>query len=255
MSNTAHSPDRHADALRQALQSGGQQAVVAYLQELPEGERLGAFSFAQGFFGPRAETAAPLDDYIAVMRAGIAEGLRRSAAAADAEQSKRLKDTANIFSFNLLADLAECWPDDTVERERRHFEEGLRAADDCIRWRDELGKPNDRKAMAWWGRGMHLLSLGRYDEAAEALRTACTLVLDGDDLAVAATSSFDQILYLGYYGLGLIATNDARGEEMLTRARAAFEGQLSEEEKREDAQFGLDQLSVVERKLRDRKPS
>jgi hypothetical protein len=85
----------------------------------------------------------------------------------------KLKDTGNIFSYNLLADLADCWPDDDLPRERHHFEEGLRAAEDCIRWREELGKPNDRKAMAWWGKGAHLLSLDRANEAVDAFKTTC----------------------------------------------------------------------------------
>lgn len=252
MSNTAATPEAHAEVLRESYRNGGAQAAVAHIQTLPEGERLGVFSYAQQLFSLRGDAPIPLDDYIVVARAGIGEALRRSAAADDPEQSVRLKDTANIFSFNLLADLAECWPDDAAPRERRHFEEGLRAADDCIRWRDEIGKPNDRKSMAWWGRGMHLLSLGRDDEARAAFTRACELVFDSAEFALTPSSSFNQILNVGYRAIARVALGDDGGEEELAHARRAFEAQLSDEARREDAQFGLDQLGVVEGKIRAR---
>ncbi|HVK39281.1 MAG TPA: hypothetical protein VNA88_12145 [Candidatus Kapabacteria bacterium] len=252
MSNSAPAPETHAEDLRRSLQDGGAQAVVAHIQTLPEGERLGVFSYAQQMFSHRGDAPIPLDDYIVIARAGIGEALRRSAAADDAEQSARLKDTANIFSFNLLADLAECWPDDTVPRERRHFEEGLRAADDCIRWRDELGKPNDRKSMAWWGRGMHLLSLERHRDALDAFDRTCELTYEGAEFVPTPAGSFGQILNVGYRAIARIALGDDGGEEELARARRAFEAQLSDEARREDAQFGLDQLGVVEGKIRAR---
>jgi hypothetical protein len=252
MSTATPSPESHADALRGTMQRGGAPSMIEYILALPEGERLGVFSFAQQYFSPRGEATIDLDDYTAIARAGIAEALRRSAAAGDADQSARLKDTANIFSFNLLADLAECWPDDAIPRERRHFEEGLRAADDCIRWREELGKPGERKALGWWGRGMHLLSLARYDEARDAFETACRHVFGGEDFTVSAASTFDQLINRGYRALGRIAAGDAEGEEEFTTVCGAFEDQLAVEAKREDAQFGLDQLAIVEAKLRSR---
>jgi hypothetical protein len=244
--------EARADTLRATLASNGPRGVVSFVQSLPDEERLETYSAAQRLFGPRSDTSASLDDYVVIVRAGIDDAIRRSEASSDGARAVALKETANIFSFNLLADLAECWPDDTIARERRHFEEGLRAAEDCIRWRDELGKPDDRKAMATWGKGMHLLSLGRHDEAIDAFRTTCALVFGSDSLAAGPESSFDQLLYLGYLGLARIAAGDAEGEAQLATARGGFAAQLGDDAKREDAQFGLDQLAVVERKIRAR---
>jgi hypothetical protein len=253
MSNVTPAPETHDAALRAAATAGASVGVIDYVGKLSEAERLGAYSYAQRLFGPRSDAAISLDEYTCVVRAGIDEAIRRAASTSDREQAARLTDTANVFSFNLLADLAECWPDDDTARERHHFEEGLRAAEDCVRWRDELGKPPDRKAMGWWGKGMHLLSLGRSDDAVDAFATTCRLVFGGDDFTVSPESSFDQLLYRGYHGIGRIAVGDAAGEEDLSLVRRAFEAQLADEAKREDAQFGLDQLGVVERKIRARK--
>jgi hypothetical protein len=252
MGDERPAPEGHASALTEAMTSGGPAGVIAYIESLHEPERLAVYAFAQRLFSQRGDASAPFDDYTQIVRSGIGEALRRSAAADDPTASMQLKDTANVFSFNLLADLAECWPDDRAPRERRHFEEGLRAAEDCVRWREELGKPNDRKAMGWWGKGMHLLSLERNHESVEAFQTACALVFPNDRFDVSAERSFDQILYLGYYALGRIADGDVSGEGDLVAAQEAFRAQLDDAEKHEDAAFGIEQLRVVEERIRSR---
>ena len=240
----------HTAALVSAMQTDGAAGVIDYIRSRPESEHYNLYTLAQSTFGTRGNTAVPLDDYITIVRAGIDDSLRRSSLQTDPAAAASLKDAANIASFNLLADLAECWPDDHVTRERRHFEEGLRAAEDCIRWRDELGKPNNRKAMPWWGKGMHLLSLERYAEAIAAFETTCRLVFGGESREINADATFDQLLYSGYLALARIAAGDASGETLLSAVRLTLDTQLLDESRREDAQFALDQLGVVEGKIR-----
>ena len=76
MSNTAPAPETHAEDLRRSLQDGGAQAVVAHIQSLPEGERLGVFSYAQRMFSLRGDAPIPLDDYIVIARAGVNHATR-----------------------------------------------------------------------------------------------------------------------------------------------------------------------------------
>ncbi|HEY2923370.1 MAG TPA: hypothetical protein VGJ98_00220, partial [Candidatus Eisenbacteria bacterium] len=205
------------------------------------------------------------DDVIRIARAGIAEGLREAELArarSDTEEARECIDFANRLSYNLAADLAECWPGDEASRERRHFEAGLRAAYDCVVWRQELGKPPDRKAMAHWAAGMHHLSLGNLVEALCGFEAAFGLALH----AAAATETADSrpeayvkpngdfgvILYYGYAGIARHLLGDATGTRQFEQAGAAFAETLrnpKDQEAAEDAEFGLDQLRWVERKF------
>ena len=78
-----------------------------------------------------------------------------SEAAPDDQAREGLLQGASILSYNLSADLADCWPGDEKERTRAHFEAGLAAAKDCVRWREELQNPPGTLSMAWWAKGMH----------------------------------------------------------------------------------------------------
>ena len=147
-------------------------------------------------------------------------------------------------------------PGDEAPRERRHFEAGLRAAEDCVRWRRELGKPPDKRAMAYWAAGMHQMSLGNLYEALGAFETAAGLarlsvVGTGRD-EVKAGSDFGVLLYAGYLGIARWMLGDHEGRTLYEAACAAFDETTtkSEGEQQEDAVFGVAQLRWVAGKFR-----
>jgi hypothetical protein len=255
------------DKLRSVLEEGGGDRVVAFIQGTDEPAlRRKLYSLARQALPDRKEGERRFDDVIRIARAGIAECLREAELArarADADEARECIDFANKLSYNLSADLAECWPGDEARRERHHFEAGLRAAYDCVVWRQELAKPPDRRAMAHWAAGMHQLSLRNLVEALCAFEAAFGLALEaatasdgGDDgkpeTYVNPNSDFSVILYYGYAGIARRLLGDEAGTRQLERACAAFSDTLKDprdKEAEEDAEFGLNQLRWVERKF------
>ena len=203
------------------------------------------------------ERDSPLRNFelmIDVAQAGIDDAMTLSNQAPDAATAAEWADAANVLSYNLSAALADCWPDDPAPRERHHFEIGLRAAEDCIRWRWELGKSADRRAMAYWAAGMHHLSLGNLAEAwggfATAERLARGDAKGGHGSGVVAGGDFGVILYHGYAGIARRLLGDDEGRRDYERACRAFEETHTKDpERQEDARFGLEQLHCVEAKF------
>ncbi|HZI89746.1 MAG TPA: hypothetical protein VFD83_04765, partial [Candidatus Polarisedimenticolia bacterium] len=199
--------------LREAYAEGGPDKVVSLIQGTPDPAlRRKLYSLARQELPDRKAVTRAFDDVIRVARAGIAECLRQAELARareDAEEAKECIDTANKLSYNLAADLAACWPGDEAKRERRHFEAGLRASYDCVVWRQELGKPPDRRAMAHWAAGIHQLALGNEVEALCAFEAAFGLALEaaaggGDgkpESFVKPNGDFGVTLYFGYAGI------------------------------------------------------
>jgi tetratricopeptide (TPR) repeat protein len=252
-------PESEWNNLRDRMRSGGAAAVIEHIGTFEPADRLKLYNFAQRAFSSRrwesSDLEASFDSYIEVARAGIAEALRQSAGESDPEKAAGRKDLANIFSYNLSADLAECWPGDERKRERRHFEEGLRAAEECIRWRDELGKDPSRKSMAQWARGMHLLSLGERESSRETFATALRLSEESAQTKEAPASlspeaGFDILLGHGYLGIAEALTGNDEGRDRYQRAIDAFKSQVEQyPDRREDAEFGLEQLQNVHSKF------
>jgi hypothetical protein len=257
----------HRNKLRSVLEEGGAAKVVAFIQGTAHPElRRKLYTLARQVLPERSDAKRRFDDVIRIARAGIAEGLRQAELArarSDADEARECIDFANRVSYNLAADLAECWPGDEARRERRHLEAGLRAAYDCIVWRQELGKPPDRRAMAHWAAGMHQLSLGNLVEALFGFEAALGLALQAaaaspkmlelkQEAYVGPSGDFGVILYYGYVGIARHLLGDASGLRQFEQACAAFEGTTrasKDEEALEDAGFGLDELRWVERKF------
>lgn len=254
--------DSQRGGLLQALAQGGGAAAIEFVLSHPdELERRVLFIFGRTAFLERSvpghDTPAltdpvKLDVYIAFAEAGIAECLRQAQAAADLETRQRRTDSANVISYNLAADLADCW-DDSLVRERRHFERGFQAAQDCLRWRLELDKGPGPFAIAYWVRGMHQLSLGDACGAVESFHTGLEFSIheaekSGLSRDVSADGDFGVILAHGYLGLAAMKAGYAWGEQKWHATAAAFGSQLELPEKKEDAQFGLDQLHAVEKR-------
>ncbi len=249
-------PQMHWEEMRSRMESDGPDAVVAFIQDFsdPE-ERLKLYSFAQQSFGYKEWKGKNFDDYISVVNAGIAEALKQSEEAEDAKTSAKHKDFANVLSYNLSADLAECWPGDTAVREKRHFEVGLAAAEDCIRWRQELSKGPFPFSIAHWAKGMHQMSLGDTAGALESFQKALDYSVEyareqNVPETITPEGDFVVILNSGYLGIAQWLEGSKAGKARYEEACSAFQGQIDNyEDKKDDAQFGLEQLQYVKDKF------
>lgn len=243
----------HWEELKAALERGGAAEAGAFVMlREDELERRVLFIFGLTAINHNEWQGKNLDDYMAFADAGIAECLRQAAAAGDIETSNKRTDSANVISYNVSAGLADCW-EDNLEHLPRHFERGLQAARDCIRWRLELDKGAWPFAIAYWARGMHQLSLGELPDAIESFRVGLefsrTVALEsGQATTVGADADFGVNLATGYLGLARSAAGQALGAQQYAQALAAFTAQLADEKTAEDAQFGLDQLRTVEQR-------
>lgn len=161
--------------------------------------------------------------------------------AGDEATSRRRTELANVISYNLAADLADCWPGDRPPLTEAHFEEGLKAAEDCIQWRDELMKGPGATSMAWWAKGMHLLSLGRHEEAVRSFHQSLTLARE----IAQSDEDFGVVLGRGYTGLARWIAGEQAGRDEYREALGVFANQLMDEDHKDDARFGIDQLETV----------
>lgn len=245
------------EELRDTMERGGASEVIRTIEAISDREtRRTVYAIAQKGFANKEWQGKNFDALIEVVSAGIGETLRQALEADDGETTWKLTDFANLLSYNLAADLAECWPNDEAPRERHHFEAGLRAAEDCVRWRRELAKPPDRRAMAYWAVGMHQMSLGNIWEALGAFETASGLAR----LAVVGTGrddvkpggDFGVVLYAGYLGLARWLLGEPAGRAEFEQACTAFEETTakSNRDQKDDAAFGADQLRWVARKFK-----
>lgn len=251
-------PESHWEELAAAMRAGGPEAVAAFVRGFDDlGQRTRLWSFAGGGFANREWEGKDLDQIAAVYQAGIADDLELEARwrEQDAERADQLLDQANILSYNLAASLAECWPGDTLPRASHHFELGLQAAEDCLRWREQLQKGPFPFSIAWWAKGMHQLSLGHRQGAVESFeqaidygrRFACEQ-LGREDVGV--DEAFGIAIGEGYLGLArhLIESDAGRagsGRAQFERACEGFRTMARIEEQRADAEFGLAQLEHV----------
>ena len=256
MEAQAEFPEIHWDEMRTLMEKEGPDAVIEFIAGFDDAEqRRKLFSFGRFAFAMRDWEGKNLDAVVAVANAGIAEGLRQAEAAPSAEEAAKLVDFANVMSYNLSADLAECWPGDTLPRDKRHFEAGLKAAEDCIRWREELGKGPGPFAMAYWAKGMHQLSLGDVAGAVENFEKSYDYNVEvakeeGTAAEVSPEAGFGLILAEGYVGLAQWAGGDEAGKGRYEAAITAFrEGAEKYPDKKDDFQFGVDQLEWVKEKF------
>jgi hypothetical protein len=236
-------------ALKAALEAGGPEAAAAAIREHDDPrERRVLFMFVrQGMAGDEWRGKG-LDATVAMADLAIAEFLAQAEAETDPERRDARIDGANVVSYNLAADLADCWPGDGPRPERRHCERGLKAADDCLRWREQLGKPAGPFSMAWWARGMHALGLGMTDEAVAAFANSLARAEEAADPAARGldgAGDFGVVLGHGYLGLARAAAGDPEGAALYERAVGAFTAQLEDEAKKDDAAFGIEQLETV----------
>lgn len=233
--------DRHEADLRRTAEDGGAEAVLAFFDGFDDDlERRVLYVFARQALIMGEGEGRSLDIYVAVTRA-VTRRLLDEAAGADEEKARRRKGLANIIAYNLAADLADCWPDDGLERSRPHFEAGLAAASDCVRWREEAGGDPAGLSMAWWAKGMHELSLGDARSAVASFARSLVYAEKESD----SESDFGVVLGRGYLGIARRIHGDPSGLDAFRDALRIFANQLLDEKHKEDARLGIDQLETV----------
>jgi len=238
--------EKHRDALRAALETDGAPGAVRWIEGFEDDlERRVLYVFGRQGLVMEEWEGRSFDAYVEFVEAGLADILKQAEAAPDDETRTARHQTAHAVSFNLAADLAECWPDDDDPRETRHFERGVRAAEDCLTW----CAPDNLHAQSadHWILGTHRLSLGDASGAAESFGRAFEIAGQaardgGKPDTVSAEGDFAVILYSGYLGIAQERTGDAAGGSRFDRAVAAFTAQLGDAEMKDDAEFGIAQL-------------
>jgi len=231
---------------------GGGKAAIEHIRSIEDAsERRRAFWFSRQLLSGQDWEGKNLSDVALVAKAGIEEFLNQSEAEVDEEMKTRLLDTANALSYNLAADMADCWPGDEIKREKKHFEIGLSAAEHCIKWRRQLKKGPGPFSGAHWAAGMHSFSLGHLDNARKHFSESLKYAEEGakeenETIELVPQAGFGVILGHGYLGLAEAATGDSAGMERYLNALKAFEGMKKIEGQADDAQFGIDQLKTVE---------
>lgn len=251
----AELPSSAADSILAELAENGTEGVIQYIDNFQPEERLQLYGLARELMVFGQWEGKNLDDIVDVSDAGILEAMGRANTATDPDTIRAILDVANVMSYNLSADLAECWPGDTLTRTREHFRRGLSAALQCVEWRRELEKGDSPLFMAYWAAGMHQMSLGRPEEAVynlvKSLNHAQQIAIDeGRSLGLHPEAGFQLILAHGYLGLAMEMCG--MEDDQFERAVDAFsEGAQEHSELAGDYQFGIQQLQWARDNLLD----
>ena len=236
--------------LRVILEKHGPEALVAAILERgSDAESAALFRFARQGLVFEEWNGKSLDAYMEVVNGGC-RWLGERARTVPGEERKDYLGVLAELTFNFAADIADCWPGDDEPRERRHFERGAEVAEQSVGLRDELGKPDSSKHLGWWAFGYHQLRLGNTAAAADCMerslehaRRAARDAADHDEIT--SQAPFPVLIGAGYLGLARIADGEPSGPDLYGEALAAFQAQLSEPGRKDDAQFGIDQLERV----------
>lgn len=245
----------HWPALRQKLESGGSESAISWIDYsfTDEQERRVLFLFARQGMVMGDWEGKNLDACVEFADAAIAECLSQSARATDDETRNRRLDAANVASYNLAADLAWCWEDD-FEREHRHFERGLKAAQECVKWRRQLKKGAWPLSMAYWAEGVHWIALDNATDAVSALQKALEFaVKDAAEKGLSSAMGPDcagkVLLSIGWLALARLKSGDesarAQFDEVLQNLSSQEES--SNENTSGDAKFFRQQLEDAHR--------
>jgi len=246
-------PENAGDSLRTLIVSNGPDALIEYIEIFDPPQRLQLYQLAREAIVFSTWDGQNLDDIAAVSEAGIAEAMGQANNAPNSLATIALLDLANVMSYNLSADLAECWPGDTLTRHDRHFERGLSAALQCVTWRHELDKGDFSLFIAFWAAGMHQLSLGRPEEAVYNLVSSLNHAQrytagQGRPLGLTSEAGYELILAHGYLGLAMEMCGS--DDDQYERAIRAFEeGFEKYPELADDYRFGIAQLQCAREQL------
>ncbi|MCP3918773.1 MAG: hypothetical protein GY711_24770 [bacterium] len=193
-----------------------------------------------------------LDGLAELGRAAIAEALGAGEAARTDDTRTDCVEAADVLSYNLAATLADCWPGDGLQHERRHFELGHELAEDCLKWRRTLKKGPFPFAVAHWARGIHALHLGRADAAVADMRAALehAEAFAAEQERTGEPQHLIVAISIGYLGIALEQAGDPEGPARFDAAIDAFRAMARNIDTREDAESGVGQLQYVRQGLK-----
>jgi hypothetical protein len=242
--------------VRDLVENQGPQSVIDYISVFDIADRIDLYNLARELYVFNQFEGQNLDDLVTVIDFAIEDILGMSREEEAALIRMELLDQANIMSFNLSADLAECWPGDTLTRYTRHFERGLSAALQCIEWRYFLEKDDYPFFLAFWAAGMHQLSLGRPEEAiynlVRSMNYAEQITVDaGRPLGFHAGAGYELLLAHGYFGLAQIVAGES-SEHYYQTFGLLIEGIDAYGDFVDDYRFAVDQLDWARANLENR---
>jgi hypothetical protein len=244
-------------ALRKAAIDGGPIGAAGFVtgfEAFPE--RLILYTLSRQTLVMEPGVPSGLDAAIAVADAGIAEVAEFLDEPVGPVERQNLMRALHMLNFNLAADLADCWPDDDVPRERRHFERGLKAAEALLAPIFEGAVTPNVLANDYWVKGMHLLSLGRPGEAFDAWTSAAAQAGEAATRAglppTGVGSTLEVLLMSGYLGLAIVARGDpateAVGRALYQTSVGYLRDRSAKPEEAGEAAYFIGQLDKVRAK-------
>jgi len=148
------------------------------------------------------EVHEPLDRMLEINEACILEALNV------ADGDEKFIHFANVTSYNLAANLADCWFDDDRPRLPKHFEAGVTAAKRCLQLRVLLNKPPAAMAMAYFILGVHEYSQHHFQKAETAWLSKLEQEMLIHQSAEQREQDLNVILSQGLIGLARWTLND-----------------------------------------------
>jgi hypothetical protein len=243
--------DENWPSLRSVLEQAGPEAMVAAILERPDhDERIALLRFARQGVIIGDWDGKNLDAYVSIADATIS-WLGEQAEASEPGVRTELLGALAEYTFNLAADLADCWTGDDEPRRQDHFERAAEVAEQSVGLRDELDRPHSSKALGWWALGYHQLRLNHTDAAVDSMERSLEHARrqareDGESDEISSRAPFAVLIGAGYLGLARIADGEPSGPDLYGEALAAFRAQLADPDRVDDAEFGIDQLERVE---------
>ncbi len=153
----------------------------------------------------------------------------------DADRAKSMKSHAKTIAYNLAANSWPGWRDEGVLISQADRAEGLEAARFNLRLAQELEKPRDKLAMAYWLLGAQELANGEKKSALESFEKSANIYAD-------LAKNYEANLSLGFFHV----TNLSMGDKNSAGLIEAICGELKKAEGEigsfyakqiEDAQF------------------
>lgn len=252
MNQTTNPFEERWPELEELYSQRGIQQLIAHIHQSDDSlERRALFLMSSQRISSGQGLSRSLDDVIGICRAAIEEFSSQAAAETDPEERDRRLDGANILSYNLAADLAPCWPEDTEPRTTEHFEEGIRCAEDCLEWRSLLNKGALPFHMAWWALGAHRCGLRDWEGACEAFEKSLEAAQTdaqqhSTPTAVGPESSFLINIASGWLEFARWRCGDESSYERFLVVIGAFRSRIEQGgEGKEDAIIGIEQLETA----------
>ncbi len=242
--------------LQAALQKGGAEALGSRIEAYEEGlEKRVLYLFLRQKLGMGEE--ADFEAYAEVARRGIRMGETEAERASKEEDQNRRFHFAHILAFNLGADLAPCWPKDSLRRSEVDYQVGAWAGAKCLELAERMGSDAGTWSNDFWLLGMHELALGNFVEARDAWSKGVHKAWEAEGVPVAqrelgVKAPFGVLLQEAKRSLARLLLGDPEGRVEYERCLEFFREQAKDKSKADDAQFGLAQCEEVRQRFVDK---